>query len=114
MIDIDEAIKKLEARKTCMEREASGTDTQCVYRGCDECDLCYAQGTTGEQIESLEYAINNLKMKQWMITIYEKMVDTLEQDLADMAEQTIGRFIISTRLIVYNRVLKDLKGDGEE
>ena len=116
MINIDEAIKKLEARKTCMEREASGTDKQCVYRECDECDLCYAQGTTGEQIESLEYAINNLKMKQWMIDEYKHEVDLLEQDLNDNSGcPTVTDVIVpSAKLGVYNRVLKDLKGDKEE
>ena len=114
MINIDETIKKLEARKNCMERETSGIDIQCNCHNCDECDLCYAQGTTGEQREALEYAINTLKQKQWMISEYEHRVDLLEQDLEEMKEHTVGRVVLPARAGVYKRVLNDLKGDGEE
>lgn len=114
MFDIDEAIKKLEARKTCMEREASGTDKQCVYSGCDECDLCYAQGTTGEQIESLEYAINTLKQKQWLIEQCQEKIDALEQDISDCPKETMTRFILSTKLGVYKYILELLQAEVEE
>ena len=56
-----EAIKILESKAECMRRETSGTDKDCIYRNCDECDLCYAQGTVGEQIEAFQVAVEALK-----------------------------------------------------
>ena len=52
----EEAAKMLTAKVECMERENSGTDLDC-----DECELCYAQGTLGEQIEALRMAISALE-----------------------------------------------------
>lgn len=56
-----EAMKMLEAKVECMKREISGTDLDCNNRNCDECDLCYAQGTMGEQREALQVAIAALE-----------------------------------------------------
>ena len=64
---IDEAIKKLTAKSECMRRETSGTDDDCNYRNCDECNLCYEQGTTGEQREALQMAIDALAKLQEML-----------------------------------------------
>ena len=57
----EETIKILEAKVECKKRETSGIDIDCNYRNCDECDLCYKQGTTGEQIEALSMAISALQ-----------------------------------------------------
>jgi hypothetical protein len=57
----EEAIKILEAKSKCMKREVSGTDLDCNFRNCDECDLCYKQGTTGDQMEALRVAISALQ-----------------------------------------------------
>lgn len=93
MIDIDEAIKRLTE----------------IWR------YEHTDNYTDEEIrKAIDLAIDNLKMKQWMITEYEQMVDMLEQDIANIGKGTMGKFILSTRLAVYNRVLKDLKGDCEE
>ena len=59
-----EAIKILESKAECMRREASGTDKDCNYRNCDECDLCYAQGVVGEQIETFRMAIEALEIME--------------------------------------------------
>lgn len=56
-----EAIEILTAKAECMRRETSGIDIDCNYRNCDECDLCYKQGTTGDQIEALCVAISALQ-----------------------------------------------------
>ena len=56
-----EAIEILTAKAECIRREVSGTDFACNLRNCDECDLCYAQGTTGEQREAIEMAISALQ-----------------------------------------------------
>ena len=89
-------------------------DTDRAIKVLEQSGLADCEAEAKEVCEALEYAIDNLKMKQWMITEYEQMVDMLEQDIADMGKETMGKFILSTRLAVYNRVLKDLKGDGEE
>lgn len=60
------AANMLLAKAMCMKREASGIDINCNHRNCDECELCYSQGTTGEQIEALMMAydlINNITNK---------------------------------------------------
>lgn len=56
-----EAIKMLTAKVECMRQETSGTDIDCNRRNCDDCELCYAQGTIGEQIEALNVAISALQ-----------------------------------------------------
>ena len=63
----EEAIKILTAKAECMRRETSGTDLDCNYRNCDECDLCYKQGTTGDQMEALRVAISALQEKDSLI-----------------------------------------------
>ena len=57
----EETIKILTAKAECMRRETSGIDIDCNYRNCDECDLCYKQGTTGDQMEALRVAISALQ-----------------------------------------------------
>jgi len=56
----EEAQKMLIAKIECMKRETSGIELDCIYRNCDECELCYAQGTTGDQIEALNMAVKAL------------------------------------------------------
>lgn len=57
----EEAAKMLTAKVECMERDTNGTNSQCNTRYCDNCNLCYAQGTIGQQIEALKMAIKALK-----------------------------------------------------
>ena len=59
-----EAIQMLTAKVKCMQRETSGTDVDCNSRNCDDCELCYAQGTTGEQREALNMAISALQAQE--------------------------------------------------
>lgn len=57
----EEAIKKLQARHDCIEKWCRGIYDECNDSLCDECDLCYDQGTQGEQKEALQIAIASLK-----------------------------------------------------
>ena len=59
-----EAIKMLTAKVECIRRETSGTDIDCNLRNCDDCELCYAQGTTGEQRKALNMAISALQAQE--------------------------------------------------
>lgn len=56
-----EAIVCLVAKQKCMKREVSGIDLDCNYRNCDDCNLCYEQGTSGQQIEAIGMAIKALE-----------------------------------------------------
>lgn len=56
----EEAIRMLNAKLECMTRDVSGCDDDCNNKRCDECHLCYEQGTTGEQKECLRMAIKAL------------------------------------------------------
>ncbi len=54
------AIKMAEARLECLKNDTSGIAEKC-NRGCENCDLHYAQGNLGEQKEWLAMLIENFK-----------------------------------------------------
>ena len=56
-----EAREKFLAYFECQEREIKGIYEKCNNDKCYDCDLCYAQGTTGEHIESVKVAIQALE-----------------------------------------------------
>ena len=85
MIDIEEAIAKLQA----------------LHRQMDNCEV----------EDYLEYAIDTLNQKQWMIDRYEHEVDLLERDLED---KSLNRMVIGAKLAVYRQVLKDLTAEDCE
>lgn len=70
---IEEAKKMLKAKLECLKRETSGTDIDCNYRNCDECNLCYEQGNMGEQKEALDMAIKSLESQQKWIPVSERL-----------------------------------------
>ena len=57
----NEAIEKLRAYHKCQRLQVKGIYEDCNEKLCDNCDLCYAQGNTGEHIKSIEIAINALE-----------------------------------------------------
>ena len=57
----EQAKKMLKAKLECLKRETSGTDFDCNNSNCDECSLCYEQGTMGEQKLALAMAIMELE-----------------------------------------------------
>lgn len=63
-MSIDDCAKMLIAKEKCMSRETSGTDTDCNSHNCDECSLCYEQGTMGEQKEALKFAVDTMRKYQ--------------------------------------------------
>lgn len=69
-----EAIEKLRAYHKCQRLQVKGIYEDCNEKLCNNCDLCYAQGNTGEHIKSIEIAIQALekqipkkvKKEQWI------------------------------------------------
>ena len=56
-----EAVKKLRAYLKCKAREVKGIYEDCNNKRCDDCDLCYMQGTTGEHMTAIGIAIQALE-----------------------------------------------------
>ena len=68
---IDDCIKMLIAKEKCMKRETSGIDTDCNLHNCDNCSLCYEQGTMSEQEEALKFAVETMRKYQQLQADYE-------------------------------------------
>lgn len=56
-----EAVEKLRAYLKCKAREVKGIYEDCNNKRCDDCDLCYMQGTTGEHRTAIGIAIQALE-----------------------------------------------------
>ena len=56
-----EAIEKLRSYLKCQSLQVKGIYEDCNEQLCDNCDLCYAQGTVGEHIKSIEIGIQALE-----------------------------------------------------
>lgn len=52
-MSIDEAKNMLIAKANCIDKQCKGIHEDCNESLCDNCVLCYAQGTNGEQIKLL-------------------------------------------------------------
>ena len=63
MMDERDALEKLRAYCKCQKMQVSGIYEDCNENKCDNCDLCYMQGTNVEHIESIEIAIKAIKDK---------------------------------------------------
>ena len=63
MMDKRDALEKLKAYCKCQKMQVKGIYEDCNESKCDNCDLCYMQGTNGEHIASIEIAIKALKDK---------------------------------------------------
>ena len=96
-MSIEDCTKMLIAKEKCMERETSGTDADCNLHNCDDCDLCYEQGTMGEQKEALKFEIDTMRKYQKIVQIMERTVDDgtsmydtlqeIEEVIADRSEE---------------------------
>ena len=75
---IDEAQIMLKAKAKCIERICKGIYEDCNEQKCDNCDLCYAQGTNGEQIELM------LQCAEWLKELKAIKSDGFTDDLLNM------------------------------
>lgn len=60
----NEAIEKIIAYSKCLARQVKGIYEDCNNKRCDDCDLCYMQGTTGEHMKAIDIAIQTLEEVQ--------------------------------------------------
>ena len=75
-----EAKEKLRAYHKCQRLQVKGIYEDCNEKLCDNCDLCYAQGNTGEHIESVKVAIQALEKqmpKKPTPIDYKKYIDVI-------------------------------------
>ena len=56
-----EAVEKLRAYSKCQLLQVKGIYEDCNEKLCDNCDLCYMQGTAGEHREAIDMAIQALE-----------------------------------------------------
>lgn len=71
-----EAKEMLKASLECDKRKNKVAYEEQCHEDCDNCELCYAQGTAGQHKEVLQMAINALekqipkkvKIEQWIYT----------------------------------------------
>lgn len=75
---IDEAQIMLKAKAKCIERICKGIYEDCNEQKCDNCDLCYAQGTNGEQIELM------LQCAEWLEELKAIKSDGFTDNLLNM------------------------------
>ena len=87
---IDDCIKMLIAKEKCMERETGGTDTDCNFHNCDDCSLCYEQGTMREQKMALLFAVDAMRKYQLMQADYE---NRLKADMVIMLEEIQSKIV---------------------
>ena len=77
---IDKCTNMLTAKENCIEHETSGIDTDCNAHNCDDCSLCYEQGTMGEQKEALIFAVEIMRKYQKIQEII-KNTDYIQEDV---------------------------------
>lgn len=77
-----ETLEKLKAYLKCLKRQVKGIHEDCNNKKCDNCDLCYTQGTTGEHIEAIENAIQALENHKELIERLKKLDEEDEERCA--------------------------------
>lgn len=74
-----EAVEKLKAYSKCQSLQVKGIYEDCNNKRCDNCSLCYMQGTTGEHLEAIDIAIKALdKQTPKKIVIRERTESFIE------------------------------------
>ena len=100
---IDEAQIMLKAKAKCIERICKGIYEDCNEQKCDNCDLCYAQGTNGEQIELM------LQCAEWLeeLKAYRE-IGTVE-GYKNAIECYTKEYMIRKSNVQYDKAIDDAK-----
>lgn len=100
---IDEAQTMLNAKAKCIERICKGIYEDCNEQKCDNCDLCYAQGTNGEQIELM------LQCAEWLeeLKVIKEMDLSIPQHFTKEQSDWIKKYCINRNKEFYNKALDD-------
>ena len=100
---IDEAQTMLNAKAKCIERICKGIYEDCNEQKCDNCDLCYAQGTNGEQIELM------LQCANWLeeLKAIKKMDLSIPQHFTKEQSDWIKKYCINRNKEFYNMAIDD-------
>ena len=103
MLSIDEAQIMLKAKAKCIERICKGIYEDCNEQKCDNCDLCYAQGTNGEQIELM------LQCAEWLeeLKVIKEMDLSIPQHFTKEQSDWIKKYCINRNKEFYNKALDD-------
>ena len=64
--------------------------------------------------ESLEYAIETLQQKQWIIEECENKIEFLSQELNANRGVSASNAYMTGKLGAYSKILKDLKGEDDD
>ncbi len=110
-----EALKRLRGYLKCQKRQVKGIYDDCNNKICDYCDLCYAQGTTGEHIEAIESAIQALENHKRVIKRLKKELNLAEKDKERAARENYSQFNFAKgyEVATYN-ALEFVKSGGKE
>ena len=100
---IDEAQTMLNAKAKCIERICKGIYEDCNEQKCDNCDLCYAQGTNGEQIELM------LQCANWLeeLKAIKEMDLSIPQHFTKEQSDWIKKYCINRNKEFYNMAIDD-------
>lgn len=89
---LDEAIEKLKAYLKCLKKQVKGIYENCNNEKCDNCNLCYEQGTTDEHIKSVEIVVSGIEKQlnnQW-ISVNKRKPEEFEDVLVSFSGRIIG------------------------
>ncbi len=73
MEQLKKSAEMIRARLECLTRETSGTNDDCNFHKCDNCEFNYAQGNVAEQKEWMRIAINSLEAWNRVIEKMQKL-----------------------------------------
>ena len=113
-----EVLEKLRAYLKCRGRQVKGIYYACNNKKCDDCDLCYMQGTTGEHIEAIEVATQALEKLQVYKNLEEqgRIVEVSNVDLFFLLLSVVENRFNNSVLTKYEaeEKLKELRGGENE
>lgn len=97
------------------KRQVKGVHEDCNNKKCDNCDLCYMQGTTGEHIEAIESAIQSLESHKRIIKRLKKELKLAENvEERAVRENPLQFDRIKGYVVGIYNALEFVKNDGKE